>query len=248
MQLSFLTWAETQAAIEKSPLAIVPIGSTEQHGPNGLIGTDALNAEAVSIAVGKEAEALVTPVISIGMAQHHLAFSGSITLRPSTMIAFVCDYVFSLARHGVKKFFFINGHGGNVAPLSTAFSEIYATASLDPTGQVPRLRCVQHNWYDQPRVRALGAEYYAGKDGSHATASEVALTQYLFPDAIKRANMPPVVKAHRRFTDAIDLRTLHPDGRIGSEPSMATPTHGKALFEAAVAELVPQVQAFRDEA
>jgi creatinine amidohydrolase len=248
MQLSFLTWAEAEARIRKDPLVIVPIGSTEQHGPNGLIGTDALNAEAVAIAVGEATEALVSPVIAIGMAQHHLAFSGSITLRPSTMIAFVSDYVFSLARHGVKKFFFINGHGGNIAPLSAAFSEIYAAASLDNSGQVSRVRCVQHNWFDQKTVRAYGEQAFGDRDGSHATASEVALTQHLFPDAIKRVNMAPVTKAHRRFTDAIDYRGLHPDGRMGSEPSLATPAHGKALFEAAVADLSQSLRAFRDEA
>jgi creatinine amidohydrolase len=247
MQLSFLTWAEAEAQFRKDPMVIVPIGSTEQHGPNGLIGTDALNAEAVAIAVGRETDAVVAPVMAIGMAQHHLAFSGSITLRPSTMIAFVSDYVFSLARHGVRKFFFINGHGGNIAPLSAAFSEIYATASLDPTGQVPRLRCVQHNWFDQKSVRAYGDEAFGDKEGSHATPSEVSLTQHLFPDAIKRVNMPPVTKAHRRFTDAIDYRTLHPDGRMASEPSLATPAHGKALFDRAVADLSATVRAFRDE-
>lgn len=247
MHLPFMTWAESEAQIRKDPLVIVPIGSTEQHGPNGLIGTDALNAEAVAIAVGKATEAMVGPVVAIGMAQHHLAFSGSITLRPSTMIAFISDYVFSLARHGVRKFFFINGHGGNIAPLSAAFSEIYATASLDPSGQVPRVRCVQHNWYDQKSVRAYAAQAFGDRDGSHATAAEVSLTQHLFPDSIRRVNMPPVAKAHRRFTDAIDLRSLHPDGRIGSEPSLATPAHGKALFEAALADLSPALRAFRDE-
>lgn len=244
MQLSFLTWAEAQAAIAKSPLVIVPIGSTEQHGPNGLIGTDALNAEAVAVAVGKATGTVVGPVISIGMAQHHLAFAGSITLRPSTMIAFVCDYVFSLARHGVRKFFFINGHGGNIAPLSTAFSEIYAAASLDPSGQVPRPRCVQHNWFDQPSVKAYDGPAFGDRNGSHATAAEVSLTQHLFPDAIKRVNMPPVVPTKRRFTDALDFRALHPDGRIGAEPSLATPAHGKALFDAAVSDLSAAVRAF----
>lgn len=247
MQLSLMTWAEAEAAFRASPLVVVPIGSTEQHGPNGLIGTDALNAEAVANAVGQAADAVVTPVIAIGMAQHHLAFAGSITLRPSTLIAYVHDYVFSLARHGVRKFFFINGHGGNIAPLSTAFSEIYATASLDPTGQVPRVRCVQHNWYDQKTVRAYGLQAFGDKEGSHATPSEVALTQHLFPDAIKRVNMPPAVKAHRRFTDAIDYRGLHPDGRMASEPSLATPAHGKALFDAAVSDLAAGLRAFREE-
>jgi creatinine amidohydrolase len=246
MQLSMMTWAEAEAAFAHSPLVVVPIGSTEQHGPNGLIGTDALNAEAVANAVGQAADAVVTPVIAIGMAQHHLAFAGSITLRPSTLIAYVCDYVFSLARHGVKRFFFINGHGGNIAPLSTAFSEVYATASLDPSGTVPRLRLVQHNWYDQRQVRAYGLRAFGDKEGSHATPSEVALTQHLFPGHIKQANMPPAVAAPRRFTDALDYRALHQDGRMGSEPSLATPAHGKALFDAAVADLAGALKSFRD--
>jgi creatinine amidohydrolase len=246
MQLSMMTWAEAEAAFAKSPLVVVPIGSTEQHGPNGLIGTDALNAEAVANAVGEATDAVVTPVIAIGMAQHHLAFAGSITLRPSTLIAYVADYVFSLARHGVRRFFFINGHGGNIAPLSTAFSEIYATASLDASGTVPRLRCVQHNWYDQKQVRAYGAKVFGDKEGSHATPSEVALTQHLFPGHIKRVDMPPAVAAPRRFTDALDYRALHQDGRMASEPSLATPAHGKALFEAAVADRSEALKQFRD--
>jgi creatinine amidohydrolase len=247
MQLSYLTWAEAEAAIAADPLVVVPIGSTEQHGPNGLIGTDALNAEAVAIAVGAATQALVAPVIAIGMAQHHLAFAGSITLRPSTLIAYVHDYVFSLARHGVRRLFFVNGHGGNIAPLSAAFSEIYATASLDASGSVPRVRLVQHNWYDQKQVREYGRQAFGAHEGSHATPAEVALTQHLFPDHIKRVNIPPVTPHHRRFTDALDYRALHPDGRMGSEPGLATPAHGKALFEAAVADLSAALKAFRVE-
>ena len=248
MRLSLCTWAEVEAYLDRSKGIIVPIGSTEQHGPNGLIGTDAICAEAVSNGVGEETGALVAPVISIGMAQHHLAFAGSITMRPSTMIAYISDYVFSLARHGFRRFMFINGHGGNIAPTSTAFSEIYAAASLDPSGTVPRLRCVLRNWFDGPEVGRLSTGFYADKLGTHATAAEVALTQYLCPEAIKRVNIPPVVPTRRRFTDALDLRELHPDGRIGSEPSLATPEHGRALYEAAVKECAVAWTAFMEEA
>jgi len=62
----------------------------------------------------------------------------------------------------------------------------------------------------------------------------VALTQFLHPEAIKRMEMGPPAPTRRRFTDALDLRALHPDGRIGSDPSLATPEHGRALYEAAV--------------
>jgi creatinine amidohydrolase len=248
MQLSLCTWAEVEAYLAGSDGIIVPIGSTEQHGPNGLIGTDAICAEAVARGVGQETGALVAPVMAIGMAQHHLAFPGSITLRPSTIIAYVSDYVFSLARHGFRRFMFINGHGGNIAPLSAAFSELYATASLDPTGAVPRLRCTLRNWFDGPEVGRLSREFYGDRLGSHATPSEVALTQFLHPEAIKQAEMPPVAPTRRRFTDALDLRALHPDGRIGSEPSLATPEHGRVLYEAAVRECAAAWRSFATEA
>ncbi len=248
MQLSLCTWAEVEAYLGQADGIVVPIGSTEQHGPNGLIGTDAICAEAVANGVGEETGAMVGPVMSIGMAQHHLAFAGSITLRPSTMIAFVSDYVFSLARHGFRRFLFINGHGGNIAPLSAAFSELYATASLDASGSVPRLRCGLRNWWDGADVGRLSREFYGDRLGSHATPAEVALTQFLHPAHIKRAEMPAVTPTRRRFTDALDLRALHPDGRIGSEPSLATPEHGKALYEAAVRECSAAWRSFVQEA
>src|SRR5690242_107559 len=100
MLLQLLTWPDVERYLTRSQSIIVPIGSTEQHGPNGLIGTDALCAEALAHAVGERTQTLVAPTISVGMAQHHMAFTGSMTLRPSTLIAVMRDWVASLARHG----------------------------------------------------------------------------------------------------------------------------------------------------
>jgi creatinine amidohydrolase len=74
------------------------------------------------------------------MAQHHLGFAGSMTLRPSTLIAVLKDMVESLARHGFERFYFINGHGGNIATLAAAFSEIYATRSLGAASNDPPVK------------------------------------------------------------------------------------------------------------
>jgi len=244
MQLHLSTWPEVEAYLAKSKAILIPIGSTEQHGPNGLIGTDAICAEAIATGVGATAGALVGPTINVGNAQHHLGFAGTITLRPSTLMAVIGDYVFSLARHGFERFFFINGHGGNIATVGAAFAEIYAQASLRP-GENPRpLRCALKNWWQTPGVQTLTKELFGDREGSHATPSEVSVTQHVHPEAIKRRNMGTPAPRARNFTDAADYRRLFPDGRIGSDPSLASPEHGARLVEAAVRDIAEDYRSF----
>ena len=244
MLLHLLTWPEVEAYLEQSTSIVVPIGSTEQHGPNGLIGTDAICAEVIAKGVGETAGALVGPTINVGNAQHHLAFAGSITLRPTTLIAVINDYVTSLARHGFARFYFINGHGGNIATVGAAFAELYAAASLRPTDNRPALRCKLKNWWDTPGVSQLSKELYGNREGSHATPSEVSVTQWAYPEAIKQAGMGEAAGRSREFTDAEDYRRLFPDGRIGSDPTLARPEHGQRFVEAAVRDIAEDYRRF----
>lgn len=245
MLLQLCTWPEVEERLGRSTGVIVPVGSTEQHGPNGLLGTDALCAEVVARGVGEATDALVAPTVAVGMAQHHLGFPGSLTLRPSTLIALVRDLVQSLARHGFERIYFVNGHGGNIATLGAAFSEVYAESSLDAAGHnARRVRCRLKNWYDGPRVKALRDELFGAAEGSHATPGEVSLTQYAFPESIKRAAIDPEIAPKGPIFDALDYRRRFPDGRIGSNPALASPEAGGRLYEAAVAEVADDYRAF----
>ena len=235
MLLHLSTWQETEAYIARqrdagrAPGIVIPIGSTEQHGPTGLIGTDALCPEIIAREAQKDADAdiLVGPTFNVGCAQHHMAFAGSMTLRPSTMIAALHDWVASLARHGFERVLFFNGHGGNIATINAAFSEIYADRSLagEASNRGP-ITCRLDNWWDYAPVMAFCRDTYGAAHGSHATPSEIAITQWAFPDAIKTAEVSPEVGPNGRFTDAEDYRATFPDGRMGSNPTLATPEDG----------------------
>ena len=130
MLLHLSTWQEIEAYLEHSKSVVIPIGSNEQHGPTGLLGTDWLCPEIIAHEAQKTSDLLVGPTFNIGMAQHHLGFPGTISLRPSTFIAAIGDWVRSLHAHGFEKIYFLNGHGGNVATIEAAFSELYAEASF----------------------------------------------------------------------------------------------------------------------
>ncbi len=249
MLLQLSTWQEVEAYLRTSKGIIIPIGSTEQHGPNGLIGTDAICPETVARGVAERTDALVAPTLSIGMAQHHLGFAGSITLRPSTLMAVVRDVVQSLARHGFERCYFLNGHGGNIATVTAAFSEVYAESSLAGAGgNRPGVRCKLGNWYSGAGVRRVSAELFGGAEGSHATPSEVSLTFFAHPDAVKHAPMSPEVAPAGTFYDAVDYRARYPDGRIGSNPALATREAGERLFHAAVADVTGDYRSFLDAA
>src|SRR4028118_2188771 len=220
MMLHLSTWTEVEAYLERSQGIILPIGSMEQHGPTGLIGTDAICAEAIARGVGEATTALVGPTINVGMALHHTGFPGTISLKPSTLIQLVQDYLTSLTRAGFTKFFFINGHGGNVATLKAAFSETYAHLTDLNILNAERVQCRLGNWFMCSSVYKLSKELYDNQEGSHATPSEVALTQYVYPDAIKQAPLSAEVASGHPIYGAADFRRRYPDGRMGSNPAL----------------------------
>jgi creatinine amidohydrolase len=246
MLLSLSTWPEIEAQLQRSRTVVIPIGSNEQHGPTGLLGTDFLCPEIIAReAETRSPEMLVAPTFAIGMAQHHMAFPGTITLRPSTFMAAIADWTASLTAHGFERLYFLNGHGGNVATIEAAFSEIYADASFGrrPAGFALKLR----NWWELPGVMSLCNRLFPTGHGSHATPSEIAVTQWAYPDRIKRADYAPQIAPTGPIREALDFRARYPDGRMGSDPVQATPEKGGEIVAKAVEGLIAEVAGFGGE-
>jgi creatinine amidohydrolase/Fe(II)-dependent formamide hydrolase-like protein len=246
MLLAKSTWPEIEAFLARSRTVVVPIGSNEQHGPTGLLGTDWMCPEIIAHEAQKgRDDLLVAPTFNIGMAQHHLGFPGTISLRPSTFIAAIGDWCRSFGVHGFERIYFLNGHGGNVATIEAAFSELYAEASFrqGPRGFSLKLK----NWWDLSVVNALASRQFPSGHGSHATPSEIAVTQWAYPDAIKTADYDPKIAGTGPIREAADFRARFPDGRMGSDPAQATPEKGGELVALAVQGLLADVAAFSAE-
>ena len=160
-------------------------------------------------------------------------------------MAAIGDWCRSLGLHGFTKLYFLNGHGGNTPTIEAAFSEIYAEASYAgrPRGFAMRVR----NWWELRGVMTLASRQFPTGHGSHATPSEIAVTQWAYPDAIKSANYAPQIAPTGPIREAVDFRARYADGRMGSDPALATPEKGGELVAAAVDALLAEVAAFSDE-
>ena len=125
-----LTRPEIKALADRNAIVIVPLGSTEQHGPHLPVGADALIATAYAertaekLAKDYGKAAVVAPTIAVANSIHHMSFPGTITLQPQTYMQMLTEYVECVAAHGFRKIILINSHGGNALPTQTAIITI----------------------------------------------------------------------------------------------------------------------------
>ncbi len=140
--LGKLTWQEAKTLFQETEIAIIPVGSQEQHGPALPLDNDSFQAQEFAYLVADrlwpKIKTAVTPLISYGVSPHHMPFSGTITLRSETFIDLMVDVGKSLAKHGAKKIVVMNSHGGNTAALSIALRRLH-----DEEG----LWCVVMEWW-----------------------------------------------------------------------------------------------------
>jgi len=246
MRLQLMSWPEVERYLEHSVGIILPVGATEQHGPTGVIGTDAICAEALAWRAGDLTDAIVGPTLTVGMSEHHMAFPGSITLRPTTLVRVVRDVVLSLARHGFRRVFIVNGHGGNTASLEAAFFEIYTEAPRLVDGG-DDVRCLAAKWWETPAAQRLSRELFGDRDGDHASASEVSIAMAAHPDHVKQGELDAEVAATGRLFGPADFRRRYPDGRMGSHPELASIEVGQRLVEDVAADLADAYRIFANE-
>ncbi len=166
--LERMTWPEVEARIGAGVDAVlVPIGTTEQHGPHLPLDTDCFIARSLATRAAELGERegvsiLVAPTLNVTLSWYHMQFPGSLRLSTATFLQVFREVCDSLAEHGFDNLVAVNGHGGNAAALTVA-----ANHYLETTGR--RVFLVQ--WWD------LAADALAAVEGPmiHAEEAETSL-------------------------------------------------------------------------
>jgi creatinine amidohydrolase len=230
MRLDLSTWIEVGAYLDRSCGIMIPTGSTEQHGPMGLIGTDAICAGTIAEKAGEIAGALVAPAIAYTPAPFNTAFPGTISISEGLFESLLTEIMDGLLSQGFEHLYFLNGHGANLAPLRRAREKF------------PSTRIHIRNWWDFAPVNELRRIWYGDWEGMHATPSEVAITQATHRVVAPGSAFDPprrlsaeYVREHAgdRHGPPDEHRARFPDGRVGSHSALATPEQGATLLDVA---------------
>ncbi|MCG6903559.1 MAG: creatininase family protein [Rhodobacter sp.] len=241
MRLDRCTWYEVQDYLAGSGGIMLPCGSTEQHGPIGLIGTDAICAETIAARAAETVAALVAPTLAYTPAPFNMGFPGTMSISAGLFQSMVQELLAGLHEQGFTRIYILNGHGANLDPLNAASAHL-------PGGSV-RIR----SWWDFDAVNALRSEFYGAWEGMHATPSEVAITRadgrvihHPDADAPPRRLTAEFIRQHAgdRHGGPQEHRAAFPDGRVGSHSALATPEHGRRLLEAAATAVAEDYRAF----
>ena len=246
-----LTRAEIAQARDAGALPVLTVGSCEQHADHLPVDTDTLSAYRVTMAAAKrvtDTHVLVLPPPSFGFSPHHQAWPGTVTLRLSTFLALITDVAESVHRAGFDRLLIVNGHGGNMGPLTSICTEL-----------VSRGLRVAAVGYFSPSQAVWDKLLPGAKRGiGHACAYETAMQLALRPEERQRIEgrihgLPPrLVPAYvdgamnpLEGTGAT-YAALFPAGDPGytGDPAAATLDAGEAMLEATIAGLTTFLAAF----
>jgi creatinine amidohydrolase len=232
MHLAETTWPD--AAETETDLAVLPVGSTEQHGPHAPLSTDSLSAEAVADA-GADAhdgDVVVAPTLPYGISEEHRHFSGTVWLSPDTFRSVVREVVESLAHHGWDRVVIVNGHGGN----ADALREVAASVTRNEVASVAAV-----TWFDAVDPDEMG----------HAGPVETSVVMHHAPNLIREERFEAATEGAgdgwgewvSGTNLAYDSAEFTENGVVG-DPSTATAKRGAELIDeagSALADLLAAV-------
>lgn len=251
MQLGERNWTEIEGLTSR--VAVLPLGSLEQHGHHLPLLTDTLIG--AEIARRAEAElgdsALFLPALWVGASDHHLGFPGTVSLGNDVYVRVLIDILESLIAGGFRRIFLLNAHGGNIIPGRMAIYDVQLRHYRDK----PDLWLAFSSWWTLAAPQIAALTNVEQEMVTHACEQESSMVlclrpELVRPDAARGANIPfesafycPDFAHPSRVDVPRAFDQLSATGAFG-HPEIATAEKGEALFSAAVGEVVAFVREF----
>jgi creatinine amidohydrolase len=207
MRISETNWMQVERYLQADDRAVVPMGSTEQHGYLSL-AVDAILSERVAVEAAEPLGVPVFPPLNYGITPYFLRYPGSVSLRLETYQRLVADVLDSLVVTGFKRILFVNGHGGNSAGGSILQEWMNEHAGV---------RVKWHNWWNAPRTFA--AVHAVDPIASHASWMENFPWTRLQDVTVPAESKSMIDVSRMRLMDAEGVRAYLGDGNFGGEYS-----------------------------
>ena len=217
-----------QLADAGTDTAIISVGSTEQCGPCLPLHIDTLVAEYFAQAFGERLNAYVLPTLPFNTAEEHASFTGTVTLRPTTVMLVLEEVVAGLRAQGFRKLVLTCGHGGSywltafIKDINRQFADIVVVNAHQGGASV---------WEEAREHAGL-----AGRGEVHGGAESRALALYLAPDCVLPGPFGSAIpEEEQEYMDYVTWDKITPDGSWGafteSDAEVATAEAGRTLLE-----------------
>lgn len=198
--LQEMSWTDVAEYLKTNDMVIIPLGSTEQHGPHMPLGTDFYEAVGMSKMISAKTGVVVAPVLLSGYSVYHSGFAGSLSLKPETMEEVLFETAEILMKYGFRRFMFFNYHGGNHIVESKVIHRINHTTEALAV------------------AIGAGASFQTYSDDipgvydTHAGIKETSIMLYLKPELVKmeRAEKPKF-KASPKIQEIVDMGRKDPE-------------------------------------
>jgi creatinine amidohydrolase/Fe(II)-dependent formamide hydrolase-like protein/7-cyano-7-deazaguanine synthase in queuosine biosynthesis len=240
--LGELTWPEAQQRFKEVDVALLPVGSTEQHGTHLPLDTDAFDAHYLALRVAeacKDPKPLVLPLVPYGVSYHHEDFSGTISVSPGTLSQLVYEIGISAARHGITKLVIINGHGGNSPALHFAAQMINRDAHI--------FTCVDTGETSDLDINAMTETPNDVHAGEVETSTALATRPHLVRTGAARRFIPHFSSSYLNFSSKRSVEwyahvaKISPTGVLG-DPTKANREKGERMWDLMIKHLVEFVE------
>jgi creatinine amidohydrolase len=177
-----MTAEELRQKAEENAIVLLPVASTEQHGPHLTTGVDTFlggeGCRRVATIVARTRSVVVAPVLWMGLAEHHVAYGGTFSLSISTYHSLLRELCGSILRAGFKKILIVNSHGGNIAALNALTTDL---------ARELRAPIATTTLYALPHESGAYAEILEDQKGvRHACEAETSMMLAAFADCVRR--------------------------------------------------------------